>query len=41
MPHAGLIADMMGNLYGTTSQGGGTKYAASPSRGQARSLSKV
>ena len=27
MPHAGLIADMMGNLYGTTSRGGGTKHA--------------
>ena len=26
-PLAGLIADMMGNLYGTTSQGGGTKHA--------------
>jgi uncharacterized repeat protein (TIGR03803 family) len=27
MPHAGLIADMMGNLYGTTPQGGGTRHA--------------
>ncbi len=27
MPHAGLIADMVGNLYGTTPEGGGTRHA--------------